>query len=145
MNKKNLKISGTVIGFCSAVLIGAITVINVVGKTSDSPKNNPDMKYSAGIEIDGDIADFVPMGIGLRGDSNNDGVLNVRDASYIAAYLANSSVNSGYMSEYRDSLGYNMGDVNADGKVNVRDVSLIARFLSEKYGNPDITWNDIIG
>ena len=56
----------------------------------------------------------------LAGDANNDGKVNVRDAAFIAAKLA-----QGKVSELPESA-----DFNGDGKVNVRDAAAIAKFLA---------------
>ena len=60
---------------------------------------------------------------GLKGDANNDGKLDVRDAAYIARLLAN-----GKGKEIPP-----IADFNGDGTVNVRDAAAIARFLAKKH------------
>ena len=54
------------------------------------------------------------------GDANGDGKVNVRDAAFIAAKLAQGKSNE---------LPAN-ADFNGDGKVNVRDAASIAKFLA---------------
>ena len=54
------------------------------------------------------------------GDANGDNKLNVRDAAFIAAKLA-----QGKASDLPESA-----DFNGDGKVNVRDAAAIAKFLA---------------
>ena len=56
----------------------------------------------------------------LKGDANSDGVVNVRDAAFIAAKLAQGK--SGELPEY--------ADFNDDSVVNVRDAAAIARYLA---------------
>lgn len=58
----------------------------------------------------------------ITGDANEDGELNVRDASTIARFLAEGR---------KDELP-KQADYNGDGEINVRDASLIARFLANK-------------
>ena len=58
----------------------------------------------------------------LRGDANQDGKVNVRDAAAIASALAKGKV---------DSLKCQIcADYNEDGKVNVRDAAAIAKDLA---------------
>ena len=57
---------------------------------------------------------------GQTGDANGDGKVNVRDAAFIAAKLA-----QGKSSELPANA-----DFNSDGKVNVRDAAAIAKFLA---------------
>jgi len=56
----------------------------------------------------------------ITGDANNDGIVNVRDCSFIAMFLAQNRV---------DMLAEH-SDFNEDGKINVRDASAIAVFLA---------------
>lgn len=58
----------------------------------------------------------------LRGDANHDGIVNVRDAAFIARALARKEA---------DTLP-EMADFNVDGKVDVRDAAAIARHLASK-------------
>lgn len=56
----------------------------------------------------------------LRGDANNDGVVNIRDAAFIARTLVNSN----------GKLEYSYAaDYNDDGVVSIRDAAAIARFV----------------
>ncbi len=54
------------------------------------------------------------------GDANSDGIVNVRDAAFIAAKLAQGK--AGALPEY--------ADFNGDDVVNVRDAAAIARYLA---------------
>ncbi|MGN1481059.1 dockerin type I domain-containing protein [Porcipelethomonas sp.] len=56
----------------------------------------------------------------VLGDSNGDGIVNVRDAAFIARKLAERKA---------DELPAS-ADFNEDGKVNVRDAAAIAKFLA---------------
>lgn len=61
-----------------------------------------------------------PELVGVKGDANGDGVLNVRDAAFIAKALA-----QGKGSELPI-----IADYNGDGAVNVRDAAAIAKYLA---------------
>lgn len=111
--------------------------------SSPTAVNRPDMKYSVNINIDGEIADIVPIGIGIRGDADGDGEATIRDAAYIARYRANASANPDYLPEFEESLNGHMADANADGKLSIRDAALIARFIAAKFSNPDIAWEEL--
>lgn len=56
----------------------------------------------------------------IRGDINNDGTVNIRDASVILRYNAGYSVD----------VGVDILDVNGDGTVNIRDASMILRYCA---------------
>lgn len=60
--------------------------------------------------------------VSILGDANYDGVLNIRDAAYIAIMLA-----SGRKHKLTESADY-----NEDGKVNIRDAAAIAIYLARK-------------
>jgi len=127
----------------AAVLSIGITVISGAIISDAAPKK-ADMKYSVGIETDGDQADIIPVGIGLRGDADGDEKLTARDAALIARYRANVSMNPNYLPDFENSLGGTMADVDTDGKVSVRDAAAISRYLSQKYSKPDIKWEDVL-
>ena len=59
-----------------------------------------------------------------RGDVNKDGVIDIKDATYLQKYLA----------EY---AGYDvtlaLGDVDGSGKITVSDVSAIQRIVAQQY------------
>ena len=59
---------------------------------------------------------------GVTGDANGDGVLNVRDAAYIAKMTAQGKGNA----------LPSKADYNGDGTVNIRDAAAIARALTRK-------------
>ena len=67
----------------------------------------------------------------------------MRDAAFIARYLAFSSMNPDFMPDFAQSLGRAMADANNDGKLNARDAAMIARYLSMKFSNPDIDWDNM--
>lgn len=54
-----------------------------------------------------------------QGDANGDGIMNIRDAAFIAKMLA-----QGKADQLPESADY-----NGDGKVNIRDAAAIAKFL----------------
>ncbi|MGN0612631.1 MAG: dockerin type I domain-containing protein [Porcipelethomonas sp.] len=64
--------------------------------------------------------DFVSLDGYIIGDANEDGVVNVRDAAFIAQKLAKGLA---------DELP-SFADFNEDGNINVRDAAAIAKFLA---------------
>lgn len=62
--------------------------------------------------------------VGFRGDSNNDGKTNVRDAAVIANALAHHSGDI-------DEMGEFFGDVDDNGTLNVRDAARIAGYVAK--------------
>lgn len=57
------------------------------------------------------------------GDVNNDGVLNINDATLIQKYIAKATV-------FNESQIYK-ADVNGDGAVNISDVTLIQKIIAD--------------
>ena len=66
--------------------------------------------------------DFGAAVEGLLGDVNNDGVVNIQDATTLQRYFA----------EYTNigTVNLAVADVNRDGKINIRDVTQIQRFVA---------------
>ena len=62
----------------------------------------------------------IPAGLLLRGDANSDGVVNVRDAAFIAKCLAKGIV----------STLPKLADFNMDGRTDVRDAASLAKVLA---------------
>ncbi|MGN1481920.1 S8 family serine peptidase [Porcipelethomonas sp.] len=81
--------------------------------------------------INGDDTADIPVEVGLRGDANLSGKVDVRDASYIAAMMANKK--SSNYTEFMESLAGYCGDYNKDGVTNVRDAAAIAAYLASRY------------
>ena len=59
----------------------------------------------------------------LLGESNNDGVVNIRDALTIARFDAQ---------QFTSLATYDYPDVNGDGTVNIRDALLVARYDAQQ-------------
>ncbi|MGN0614331.1 MAG: dockerin type I repeat-containing protein [Porcipelethomonas sp.] len=77
-----------------------------VDQAIDMIYNDPDLDWSTGNSI-------------KYGDVNDDGILNVRDCSYIATCLA---------SKETDKLN-DTADFNCDGEKNIRDAAKMAQFI----------------
>jgi hypothetical protein len=59
----------------------------------------------------------------MLGESNNDGVVNIRDALTIARFDAQ---------QFTSLATYDYPDVNGDGTVNIRDALLVARYDAQQ-------------
>ena len=94
-------------GYVYAVSEGSTTIFAICGNTSLI------CKVTVSADID---ENEVP------GDANDDGILNVRDAAYIARMLALGSA---------DKLP-KKSDFNGDGKINVRDAAAIAKYIASR-------------
>lgn len=141
-----IKILSSVLSVCilaSTVFFSAEGGFMSLRVSSPTAANRPDMKYQVEILIDGEPQEFIPIGIGTRGDADGDDNVSVRDAAFIARYLAFSSMNPDFMPDFAQSLGRAMADANNDGKLNVRDAAMIARYLSMKFSDPDIYWDNM--
>lgn len=69
--------------------------------------------------------------VGMRGDSNNDGMANVRDAAAVAMYCASKNG--------IDEMGQFFADVDDSGQMDVRDAAKIARYVA----NGGTSWDKI--
>lgn len=143
MKKRTKKLLAAV-GAPAVVLCAGIITISG-GFLPVNRGTSPDMKYSAGVKVNGMTAGYVPVGIGIRGDANNDGTLTAADAAYIANYLANKSIDPNYMPDFEDSLGGAMADADDNGRLSARDSASIAKYLAVKSIDPDITWEGVLG
>lgn len=74
-------------------------------------------------------------GVGYRGDANNDGKADIRDAAAIAAKCLSKSGKSKI-----DEMGEFFGDVDENGTLNIRDAAKIARYISRGK----VSWDDIL-
>lgn len=77
---------------------------------------------------------IIDASIGYRGDSNGDGVANIRDAAAIAIMCA-----TGKKDTFNEK-GIFFGDVNDDGVLNIRDAAAIAIFMAKGK----TSWDDVI-
>ncbi|MBE6844228.1 MAG: hypothetical protein E7508_00750 [Ruminococcus sp.] len=135
------KIKSVVNKLCILVVAAVFCSMSAAVIAGSAVKDD-DMKYTVEIvDADKEVLDIIPIGIGVRGDANTDGKVTVSDASHIARYLANISINKNYMPGFKGSLGEAMGDANADGKLTVSDAAKIARYLAKKFANPDLGWD----
>lgn len=99
---------------------------------SDTPQSVYEQKGdSATLLINGTRVADIAVEVGLRGDANLSGKVDVRDASLIASMLARKT--SSQYAEFMSSLGGYCADYNQDGKTNVRDAAAIAAFLASQY------------
>ena len=57
------------------------------------------------------------------GDVNKDGVIDIKDATYLSLALAQKT---GY------TVTLELGDVNKDGYLNARDVTALQRYVADK-------------
>lgn len=86
---------------------------------------------------DGNVIETKP---GLRGDANNDGQVNVRDASIVARHCASSFTGEEVIDTEEGKF---FGNVNEDDKIAVTDAANISRYLSSNaVGSAE--WDEII-
>jgi hypothetical protein len=69
---------------------------------------------------------YVEAQVGLRGDANCSGNIDVFDAIYIAQYTV--APNSAKYKDFENSLGGCLADMNKDGSIDVFDAIAIARY-----------------
>ena len=66
----------------------------------------------------------------VKGDINNDGVVNAKDVTLFRRYLADKTKNA------LDATQLLAADINEDGKQDAKDVTLLRRYLSDKDKYP---------
>lgn len=107
---------------------GKYTVSNTATKYS----NNFDGKYnycadwltSRAAWLSNEMyADYEPSNPRIENDLNNDGILDVRDATALQLYIAESAT--------LDIEGVKMADINKDGIIDVRDVTSLQQIIAQ--------------
>ena len=68
-------------------------------------------------------ADYEPTNPRLENDLNNDGIVDVRDATALQLYIADSGT--------LDAEGVKMADINKDGVIDVRDVTALQQIIAQ--------------
>ena len=112
---------------------------NANGYLSDGSKidfagNSPESMYVSG-KTDynvsyrkGSSTASLSVKIGLCGDANMDGKIDVRDASYIGRCAAGTAA---YPTDFNTFLA----DSDRDGTVTIRDASFLSKYLAEQSGS----------
>lgn len=67
--------------------------------------------------------EYEPTNPRLENDLNNDGILDVRDATALQLYIADSGT--------LDAEGVKMADINKDGIIDVRDVTALQQIIAQ--------------
>lgn len=70
----------------------------------------------------------IPEVRGIVGDSDNSGVINIKDSSAIQKNVAKTSTPHSYLCK-------ELCDVNNDGKITIKDASLIQKYLAKSSSN----------
>lgn len=101
--------------------------------------NNNDMKYTVNIVSNGKTAAAVPIGIGLRGDANSNGIVDFLDLVKASRCLIHQNEEG-----YENTLGYAMADTDGNGIVDFLDLVRIAKYLMLN-GTHEEKWAQIFG
>ena len=103
------------LSFCSESVTEPYMQYIAIDKKVVDAANKAKATYSTDV-------DFGAAVEGLLGDVNNDGVVNIQDATTLQRYFA----------EYTNigTVNLAVADVNRDGKINIRDVTQIQRFVA---------------
>ena len=103
------------------------------GSQIDFAGNSPESMYVSG-KTDynvsyrkGSSTASLSLKIGLCGDANMDGKIDVRDASYIGRCAAGTAA---YPTDFNTFLA----DSDRDGTVTIRDASFLSKYLAEQSG-----------
>lgn len=86
--------------------------------------NDKTTPYTVNITADGKNVSVVPVGIGMRGDADENSKVDLYDVLKMAGYVSGNPAEG-----YTDSLGFMMSDVDANGKVDLYDLIKTARYL----------------
>lgn len=108
-----------------------------------SISSTPEKCYETGektvnILVDSLVVGTVPVNVGLAGDIDENGIINLYDVVKIAKYmLLQSDPNSTFKSEFDDfsgSMGEYLGDFDASGVINLYDAIYIALVIMAAQG-----------
>ena len=128
----NLTVSANTTTVCSQIIVlegGNSTEVTVVWNTTGSGMGNYAMSaYAEPLTGEIDTADNSLIGetvhIGVLGDVNADGKVDMRDIGYVARR---------FMMSPSDLLWDPNSDINGDGKVDMKDIGATARNFGEHY------------
>ena len=67
--------------------------------------------------------EYEPSNPRIENDLNNDGIVDVRDATALQLYIAESAT--------LDTEGAKMADINKDGIIDVRDVTTLQQIIAK--------------
>lgn len=65
------------------------------------------------------------------GDMNNDGKLNIKDATYLQKGLAGLVEMPKITFDFEDFINYDVTDFNGDGAVNIKDATAIQKYIAK--------------
>lgn len=101
--------------------------------------SNDTTPYKVNIVADGKTAAVVPIGIGVRGDSDESGDVSLYDAIIISKYIMGIADKG-----FENTLGFAMSDTNLNGSVDLYDAINVARYLITN-GTHEERWQKILG
>ncbi|MGN1480626.1 CAP domain-containing protein [Porcipelethomonas sp.] len=100
------------------------TKIDFLGSSPESLYQTGKTDYTVTCEIDGSTLS-VPAKIGLCGDANMDGQVNIRDASFIARCAAGNG-------KYESDFSMFLADADRDNAVTIKDAAYISRVITQQ-------------
>lgn len=101
--------------------------------------DNETTPYSVSIAADGKTVAIIPVGVGLRGDADENDSISLYDAVKISGYLIGKDGEA-----FEASAGFYYADTNLSGKVDLYDAVNIAKYLITQ-GSHDERWQEILG
>ncbi len=123
---------------------GATTVNLIVENFAlcDSTLEEPDPQYKVvdGQNVNADLAAGLNLSTVINGDGgeelligdvNNNGIIDIDDATLIQKYVAEVLVNGQPAIDVTTPAKFNQADVNGDGRISVKDATEIQRFIAE--------------
>ncbi len=114
----------------AVVSVVSLANVNPASKIKPNEKHS-ECKVFQKYDKDGKV---IESKVGFRGDANDDGKADIKDALTIAKACAGRRIDG--MAEHEQFFG----DVNEDGKVSIKDAVTIARFIA--HGKT--SWDQII-
>lgn len=138
------------------------TAVEVKDLSIVSFRQTPDQLYAAGTakysltaEIEDafgktTIADAASVYIGVRGDANQDGTADAKDAAVLLTYAAKQGAGNAAVlySESDDALEqfvFFLAEVDASGKADALDAAAILRYAAAAGSGEVKTWEEILG
>lgn len=95
--------------------------------------------YTVNITSGDKVAAIIPVGVGLRGDADENNSISLYDAIEISGYLIGIAKD-----DFEQSAGFYWADTNLSGKVDLYDAVNVAKYLITQ-GSHDEKWQKILG
>ncbi len=102
--------------------------------------NNASTPSKVNVKSGSVVAAIIPVGVGVRGDADGNGAVDLYDVIKIAKYLIKTTE-----AGYEDTLGFAMADVDLSKKVDLYDAINVAKYMMLREGTEEQKWVKLTG